>query len=200
MAKRKIKTNAYIDKSLDFICEAGMLKQVRRSGWSVLGIRDAESVADHSFRCVVIGYILAHMEKASPHKVMLMTLFNDIQEARITDLHKMAQRYIDGEMTEDKAFYEQIKYLPEGIKKELANASREYRAQKTKESIIARDADILECLIQAKEYYTHGHNEATKIMKKAPAFLRKKSALSLWKLAKGKDINNWWFKLSGFKR
>ncbi|PIU41479.1 MAG: HAD family hydrolase [Candidatus Omnitrophica bacterium CG07_land_8_20_14_0_80_42_15] len=197
--KRKI-SGTSIDKALDFICEAGMLKQVRRSGWSVLGIRDAESVADHSFRCVVIGYILAHMEKVSPHKVMLMTLFNDIQEARITDLHKMAQRYIDGEMTEDRAFYEQIKYLPKDIKKELIDVSKEYRNQRTKESIISRDADILECLIQAKEYYTHGHREATKFMKKAPGFLKTKSARELWRLAKAKDINNWWFKLSGFKR
>ena len=47
---------------LNFIAEAGMLKRVRRSGWSVLGIKDAETVAEHSFRCAVIGYILASME------------------------------------------------------------------------------------------------------------------------------------------
>ena len=32
---------------LDFISEAGLLKRVSRSGWSVVGIKDAESVADH---------------------------------------------------------------------------------------------------------------------------------------------------------
>ena len=77
---------------VEFILETGVLKRTPRSGWSLLGIDHAESVADHSFRCAVIGYLLARMEKVSVHQVLLMTLFNDIHEARITDLHKMAQR------------------------------------------------------------------------------------------------------------
>jgi len=77
---------------LNLISEAGMLKRVRRSGWWVLGIKDAETVAEHSFRCVVIGYAIAHMEKVHPYKVLIMTLFNDLHEARLNDLHKMSQR------------------------------------------------------------------------------------------------------------
>jgi len=177
-----------------------MLKRVGRSGWSVLGIKDAESVADHSFRCAVIGYVLARTEKISPYKVLLMALFNDMQEARITDLHKMAQRYIDVETTEDGAFYEQIGSLPRGIKHELADMRKEYKGQRSPASIIARDADILECLIQAKEYHEHGYLQATKFMKKAPRFLRTESARKLWQSAKNTDLNEWWFKLSGFKR
>jgi putative hydrolase of HD superfamily len=42
---------------LNFISEAGMLKRVKRSGWSVLGIVNAESVAEHSFRCAVINML-----------------------------------------------------------------------------------------------------------------------------------------------
>lgn len=187
-------------KALDFISEAGMLKQVQRSGWSVLGIKNAESVADHSFRCAVIGYILAHMEGVSPYRVLLMTLFNDIHESRIFDLHKMAQRYIDGRKAEDSSFYEQISSLPGRNKRELAAMRGEYLAQETKESIVARDADVLECLIQAREYQIHGFREATKFMKKAPDTLKTKSAKSLWRLAKEKDINNWWVKLSNFTR
>ncbi len=185
---------------INFIAEAGLLKRTRRSGWSVLGIENAESVADHSFRCAIIGFFLARSEKVSSDKVLLMTLFNDTHEARITDLHKMAQRYIDSEKAEDKAFAEQISSLPGGIKDELAGLHREYRRQKTRESIIARDADILECLIQAKEYRDHGYRAASKFMKKAPQFLKTKSAKALWRSAKKADLNNWWFKLSDFKR
>jgi putative hydrolase of HD superfamily len=185
---------------LGFISEAGMLKRVRRSGWSVLGIKDPESVAEHSFRCAVIGYVLARMEGASPYKVLQMTLFFDMPEARITDLHKMAQRYVDAEAIEDKAFYEQLAGLPEGIREELADTHKEYRKQKTKESIIARDADILECLIQAREYYTHGFLSSVKFTKKAPGHLKTKSARRLWQLAKKADLNDWWFRLSDFKR
>ena len=187
-------------KLLNFISEAGMLKRVRRSGWWVLGIKDVETVADHSFRCAVLGYVLASMEKVAPYKVFLMTLFGDLHEARINDLHKMAQRYIDGKAAEDKAFMEQVKSLPSPMKNELSSTHKEYRRQKTKESIIARDADILECLIQAKEYHEHGYSEALKFMKKAPGFLKTKSAKSLWKLAKSANLNEWWEKLSEFER
>lgn len=188
------------ERILNFISEASMLKRVVRSGWSVLGIKNAESVAEHSFSCCVLGYILAHMENVSVKEVLLMTLFNDIHEARITDLHKMAQRYIDAQGAEDKSFCEQISFLPKGLKDDLGTTRDEYRQQKTKESIVARDADILECLIQAKEYHEHGFSEAIKFMSKAPRFLKTKSAKKLWKLAKSMKLNDWWIRLSDFKR
>jgi len=188
------------NKMLQLISEAGMLKRVGRSGWWVLGIKDVESVADHSFRCAVIGYILARMEGVEPYKVLMMTLFNDIHEARINDLHKMAQRYVDAEKAEDMAFDEQIAPLPKVMKKELGGMRSEYRKQKTKESVISRDADILECLIQAKEYQEHGFREAHKFTKKAPKALRTKSAKALWAKAKKTSLNRWWEALSEFKR
>jgi len=187
-------------KLLDFIAEAGMLKRVRRSGWWVLGIKDAETVAEHSFRCAVLGYILARMEGTEPYKVILMALFNDIHEARINDLHKMAQRYIESDRAEEKAFTEQISALPLAIKKELASMYKEYKYQRTKEGVIARDADILECLVQAKEYKEHGYKEAVRFMKKAPRFLKTRSAKKLWALAKKTNLNLWWETLSEFKR
>lgn len=187
-------------KLLDFVAEAGMLKRIRRSGWWVLGIKDPETVAEHSFRCAVIGYVIARMEKVPPYKVLLMTIFNDIHEARINDLHKMSQRYVDFEKAEDKAFFEQVSSLPLAIKKELSGIHAEYRKQSTQEAVIARDADILECLIQAKEYQEHGFREAFKFMKKAPDFLRTKTAIKLWRLAKKINLNEWWEKLSQFTR
>lgn len=187
-------------KVLDFFSEAGLLKRVKRSGWWVLGVTDPESVADHSFRCAVIGYALAKMEKVPLQSVLLMTLFNDIHEARINDSHKMAQRYIDSEKAENQAFDEQITFLPAGMKEELTALRREYTSQKTKASLIARDADILECLLQAKEYSEHGFKEAAKFMRKAPAFLKTKSAQKLWRCAQTTNLNQWWERLSEFKR
>jgi putative hydrolase of HD superfamily len=158
-------------------------------------------VSDHCFRCAVIGYILAKMEKADTYKVLLMTLFNDIHEARLCDLHKMSQKYIPGyEKAEDAAFLGQIKDLPSFMKEELGGMQQEYRKQKTKEAQIARDADIIECLIQAKEYEEFGYKESYKFMKKAPSFLKTKTAKKLWKLAKTSALNQWWERESVFKR
>lgn len=190
-----------VDKSITkFISESGLLKTIKRSGWWVLGIKNPESVADHSFRCAVIGYVLAKHEGADPYKVLLMTLFNDIHETRISDLHKMAQRYFDYEKGEDKAFSEQMNELSPLVADDLIAGRDEYRKQDTLESLVARDADILECLIQAKEYMEHGYTEAHKFMKKAPDFLKTATAKAVWEEARDNDLNDWWERLSGFKR
>jgi putative hydrolase of HD superfamily len=201
MSEKKADPKSGADKSIvEFIFEAGVLKGVPRSGWSVLGIKHPESVADHSFRCAVIGYLIAHMENVSVHRVLLMTLFNDIHETRITDLHKMAQRYIDARAAEDKSFEEQVGSLPEGIIRELSDVRDDLGAQESRESIVARDSDILECLIQAKEYYEHGHKSAALFMTKAPEHLKTDSAKSLWQLAQTMDVNEWWSRIDSFDR
>jgi len=183
-----------------FILEAGLLKNTVRSGWSVLGIKHAESVAEHSFRCGVLGYLLAHEEGVPPYKVLVMALLNDIHEARIGDLHKMAQRYYQATGAEDNAFYEQIAGLPRQIKDELRALREEYRQQKSRESILARDVDILECLIQALEYTSQGFKKAKHFMKKAPAFLKTAGARRLWKKMRAMDHDRWWLRLSTFSR
>ena len=82
------------NSAINLFAEAGLLKKIKRSGWWVAGIKDPESVADHSFRCALIAYYMAHLEKVDPFKAMAMALFNDIHEARINDLHKMGLHQI----------------------------------------------------------------------------------------------------------
>jgi putative hydrolase of HD superfamily len=190
---------AGLQNVVEWILEAGLLKRTPRSGWSLLGVSNAESVADHSFRCAVIGYVLAHMEGVDVHRTLLMTLFNDAHETRISDLHKMAQHYVDAEAAEDRSFSDQISGLPEDIRNELADARDEYRAQESEESIVARDADILECLVQAKEYSEQGQTSAALFMKNG-GHLKTESAQKLWALIEHTDVNEWWSRIGKFDR
>lgn len=199
MKKNTLVTTQY-NSLLNFFTEAGLLKRVKRSGWWVVGIKEAESVAEHSFRTAIVAYALAKMEGVSPYEAVMMALFNDIHEARINDLHKMGQRYIDFTKAEKSAFLEQMLPLPRAIKEELTNLHQGYFKQKSRPAIIARDADILECLIQAKEYQCQGYISAKEFFKKAPGFLKTKSAKALWKAVKTWDINDWWIKLTTFVR
>ena len=185
---------------IDFFGESGLLKRVKRSGWWVIGIKDPESVAEHCYRCAVIGYVLAKMEKADAHTVSMMCLFNDLHEARINDAHKVASVYLNYREAEDKAFFDQIADLPEPIKSEMGTWRKQYTGQQTKESIIARDADILECLLQAKEYSDHGHAQAKLFFKKAPKHLKTKSAKKIWQDIQKWDSSHWWTKITEFKR
>ncbi|MFP4473068.1 MAG: HD domain-containing protein [Candidatus Omnitrophota bacterium] len=193
--------NTYPDFSaLNFFAEAGLLKRVKRSGWWVAGIKDPESVADHSFRTAVIGFYMAYQEGADPFKVLTMCLFNDIHEARINDLHKMGHFYIDFKAAEKKVFDDQSAALPAAVKGPLQDLRREYDAQQTHESQVARDADILECLVQAREYLDAGHLEAEHFFERAPEHLKTGTARELNEQLEHWDSSQWWQNVVKFDR
>ncbi|MBF0387107.1 MAG: HD domain-containing protein [Candidatus Omnitrophica bacterium] len=188
------------NSALDFFAEAGLLKRVKRSGWWVAGIEDPESVADHCFRCAVIGFYMAHEEGADPYRVLAMTLFNDIHEARINDLHKMGHYYIDFKAAEKRVFADQVAALPARVKSELVSVRGDYDTQASLEALVARDADILECLVQAKEYCDNGHPVARKFLKRAPGFLKTRTAKELWEALQTWDSTVWWENVVKFER
>lgn len=189
-----------IEGIINFLAEAGQLKRVKRSGWWVAGIKDPESVAEHCFRCAVIGYVLAKMEKADPYKVLFMALFNDIHESRINDLHKMGHRYIDFKHAEEKVFSEQLGLLPLLIRGEFSAMRHEYDKQQTREAVTARDADILECIMQAKEYEEFGYKQTGPFMTVGTKFLKTVSAKALYKKIRRWDSKKWWAHLTKFER
>jgi putative hydrolase of HD superfamily len=138
-----------------FLFEVGQLKRVARSGWWVAGVRDPESVAEHSFRCIWIGYLLAREAGADPARVALMCLAHDLPEARTNDLHKISQAYLNAQGAERGAFSDQVQNLSGSA--QLRQLYAEYEAGETLEASLARDADRLECAFQALEYVDEGH-------------------------------------------
>ena len=179
------------NKITNFIFELGALKNVKRSGWWMINVKDPENVAEHSFRAGVIGYILAKMEGVDAHKAMLMSLFNDLHEARLNDLHKVGHRYIDFRSAETKAHKEQTEGLGE-IGKEMFSFHEEYQKQQTKEAIVARDADLLENAYQAKEYIEIGYQDAQDWIDNIKKYLVTKSAKKLAAELEKTSSNEWW--------
>ena len=186
--------------ALDFFAEAGLLKKIKRSGWWVAGIKDPESVAEHCFRTAVMAYYMAHVEGVDPYKSVVMALFNDIHESRINDLHKMGHYYIDFKEAEKKVFADQIKNLDGVVKDELKRLRDEYDRQLSPESTLARDADILECLLQAKEYHQAGYLVAEKFLQRAPQYLKTETARKFWREMKKWDAHRWWQGVVKFER
>ena len=193
MPRKKKKPDA-ATAALNLITEAGVLKSVRRSGWWMIGMTQAESVAEHSFRTGFIGYLLAKMEKVSPYAVVMMSLLNDLHETRINDLHKVGHRYIDFREAEQQVSEEQLQDLPKSMQDDLRGWSKELAAQKTKASLIARDADLLECMIQGKEYAEQGHPMAIEWMTRPAHLLRTSSGKKLYRKMKQKSwkTTDWW--------
>jgi len=143
------------DGAMRYVFEAGLLKRARRTGWWIAGIRDPESIAEHSFRTAIIGTVLAAMEGADPARVALLCVLHDTQETRVMDIPHVSRRYLTAASNESVTS-DQVAGCPAPVADSIFSAVAEYERGETPEARVARDADKLECLVQAVEYQSLG--------------------------------------------
>lgn len=136
--------------------EIGLLKRYKRTGWLIAGVRDPESIAEHSFRAAVIASVVAALEGANPERAAFLSLFHDTQETRITDIPYIGKRYLKATANE-QVTSDQVRNVPEPVAEMVGDAVGEYEEKTSLEAVCARDADKLECLLQATEYREQGH-------------------------------------------
>ncbi len=178
-----------------FFYEAGLLKRIKRSGWWVAGVKDPESVAEHSFRTALLGYVLALLEGADPLRTAAICILHDFPEARIGDLHRLNDRYLDSFQAQKKALAEQLASLPEICSQELKQLYVEWEQGESKEAVVAKDADVLECLIQAKEYQAQGCSSVQEWINNAASRLQTASARALAQSCMEQDPKEWWHQM-----
>ena len=145
--------------ALGFIGLAGRLTKLPRTGWTRFDIPRPESVAAHSFRAAIIGYVLAPRFGANPERTALMLTFHDFNESIIGDivtdggeahLPNRAQKLSD-ERTAAVMVADMIGDT------QLLELFDEFEAGKTPEALLARQVDGIEMAAQAREYeLAHG--------------------------------------------
>lgn len=146
----------------NFAHEMGVLKRLRRAGWWQAGVRDPESVAEHSLRVAQLAALIAAEEGGDPARAAYLGLWHDSQETRITDLPHSARPYIGQMAGNETITRDQVADLPVAAARTVTEAVAEYEARETLEAQCAKDADKLECLLQALEYRAAGHQHAQK--------------------------------------
>lgn len=179
------------DKLARFLYEAGHLKNLVRSGWLVAGIKNPESVADHSFRVAVMAALLAKLEGADVGRAVTLAVFHDMAEARTGDLHKMAQRYLEGKDGAEKAGNGQAASLPPALSGMLSEAFSEIHRKESLEAAIVADADRLDCLFQALEYRACGFPTSEWVENSKNSLLTG-AARSIAHAALGQNPFKWW--------
>jgi putative hydrolase of HD superfamily len=174
---------------MNFLFEVGMLKKTPRTGYQFLGSGE-ESVAEHSFRAAVIGYILALQEpQADPGKTTLMCLFHDLHEARTGDRNYVNKRYVT--VDERSAIRDLVGETP--FAEEIISIIGEFNAGETLEARISRDADQLDLIMELKTQLDLGNKYAEEwlnyAVKRIVTEKGKKMALAILKT----DSTDWWF-------
>jgi putative hydrolases of HD superfamily len=179
-----------MDSIANFLFEVGMLKRTPRTGFRFLG-SGCESVAEHILRTIFIGYALSKLEPDLDElKVLKICLVHDLPEARTGDMNYMYKKYVT--VNEERAIRELTETLFFGD--EIKSIIDEFNEKKTKEALIAHDADQLALILQLKEYGDLGNKYTGEWIEFARRRLHtdtaRKLALSIIKT----DSSEWWFK------
>ncbi|MER5743038.1 HD domain-containing protein [Streptomyces sp. NPDC002225] len=123
------------------------------------GVRDPESVAEHSWRTSLIASIIAKLEGADPARAAFLAVWHDTQETRTGDVNHLGKKYAPAgapqRMTAD-----QMAGMPGALASTIRDLVAEYEGKESPEAICARDADKLECMLQGIEYKSQGYENA----------------------------------------
>lgn len=141
---------------LDALLELQVLDRVPRSGYSLRGVAEPESVAEHSFHLVFLVWTLAAGEPGLDRtRVMELALLHDVAEARFGDLPRSAAHYLPdrAKASAEKAAAEEI-LAPLGPR--AAALCAEYAARATPEARFVAACDKLQLLIKTAVYESWG--------------------------------------------
>lgn len=183
----------------DFLFEIGTMRKLLRIHRQPLLTDDtSDNIASHSYRVAIIGWILAKMEGADAAKVLLMCMLHDIPEVRSNDHNWIHKKYV--KIFEDEIVKDQLETLP-GFCGELATVAYEYHARLSKESVIAKDADLIDQVLLLREYEWQGNKEAALWLhgkdgadakEERLKRLKTKSAVMLCSAIYDRDPSAWW--------
>ncbi len=182
-------------RSADFLFELGTMRKLLRMHRQTLLTDDlSDNIAAHSFRVTMIGWILAQKEGADPYKVVMMCLLHDTGEARSNDHNWVNKRYT--KIFDEEVIEEQLGTLPFPELKEIA---LEYKERKTKEAIVAKDADLIDQILLLKEYEWQGNKEAAIWLRGSDnrgyaqlKNLKLESSLELARAIYDRNPSDWW--------
>jgi len=173
----------------NFLYEVGILAKTPRSGFHFLGTGN-QSVSEHVSRVMFIGYTLASLEPGVDMlKVLKMCLLHDLAETRVSDLNYVHQKYVQRE--EDKAIEDLARTIPFGG--DVKEVLHDYHERKSREAVLAKDADNIEWIISLKEQLDNGNIKAKEWINSAMKRLKSDIGKKIGEEILKTSSDSWWF-------
>lgn len=180
---------------ISFAHEAGHLKHTPRTGWLLGGVRNGESVAEHSYRVGVLAYVIAACEGANPERAATLGLFHDLPETRVGDVPSVGKKYVTT-ASPHEIVSDQTAALPSDLRERIVAAVDEHESAKTTEATLesrcSRDADKLECLLQAREYQCEGYTQLDEWVRSSADSVTTATGKALAAAAQEVSPGEWW--------
>lgn len=145
------------EKVVNFLYEIGTMRKLMRMHRQALLTDDmSDNIASHSYRVAIISWFLAKEEGADLYKTIMMSMLHDMAEIRSNDHNWIHKKYI--KVFENEINEEQLGSLPYPDLKDLI---LEYEKRESLESILVKEADLLDQILLLREYEQSGNKEAT---------------------------------------
>ena len=141
---------------IEFLRAVGKLKRLPRTGWLEVGVKDPESVAEHSYRTAVLAMMMADLQGLDAEKAMRMALLHDLAETGDMTPEQKMRRGPASTREEDEAMTNILSTLPTSLAEKYRSLWEEYRTGASPEAETAVQADKVEMILQALEYEETG--------------------------------------------
>ena len=180
-----------MDRIVEFLFEAMLLKRVQRTGYQFLG-PGQESVAEHTFAVMCIAWTLARLTPETDQgRLLAMCLVHDLPEARLGDLNAVQKHYVTAD--EKLAVAHMTADLPFGSS--IDSLLDEFNAGETLEARLANDADQLAFLLDLKSLADMGYTAPDKWAEHVRGRLQTTAGIQLSESIAGTQWDAWWLKI-----
>jgi len=145
---------------LDIILRANELKTIPRMGWRVRGVRDGESVAEHSYAVALIVMLLAPRlsETIDVSRAVRIALVHDLPEHMLGDIHAPASHMLGEDVKEAAELRILLDLMgDDGSADEVTGLWQEFAERSSVEGRLVRAVDKLEMFTQAYLYEQEGN-------------------------------------------
>jgi putative hydrolase of HD superfamily len=135
--------------------------------------------------------MIALAEGADAERAATIGVFHDLAETRTGDIEYVGRHYVTA-VGDDVITNDQVRDMPGVLAEALLGIVRQAQDDGSPEAACARDADKLECLLQAREYQRQGHADVQQWIDNNGAAVRTETGKALARAALDADPAAWW--------
>jgi putative hydrolase of HD superfamily len=169
---------------LNFLIEVSKLKRIPRTGWVWLGVKEPETIAEHTFRMAIAAWVLAYNKNLRIDKIIKTALFHDICEVYAGDItpyfgllpedekkrYEVLKRWVrlprkekekrakEKFKIEKSSLLKLIKNLDIKPKEEILTSWLDFEKRISREGRFVKQVDKIETMLQAIEYFGTGED------------------------------------------
>ncbi len=144
---------------LDLLLEVQVLDRLPRTGFLMRGVRDAESISEHSFQVTFLVWLLAErIDGIDRARAMELALLHDLPELRTGDLPLTSSRFLRPDAKRDVEIEAATDILGAAAPRAL-ELLEEYRQAETPEARLVKACDKLQLMIKVSVYEAWGEGD-----------------------------------------